>query len=73
MLQPIRRYFIKVIGAGSGEDIYFWKSKGLSDESINSITTSNYINTPEWSYYGSKIRVKFNGSCVKQDKITDPH
>ena len=25
---------------------------------------------PELSYFGNKIRVKFNGSCLKQDKIT---
>ena len=40
---------------------------------INSITASNYSITPELSYYGSKIRVKFNGSCLKQDKITFNH
>ena len=26
------RYFQRVAGVGSGNDIYFWKSKGLSDE-----------------------------------------
>ena len=45
----------------------------MSDESINSITASNYSITPELSYYGSKIRVKFNESCLKQDKITYTH
>ena len=43
----------------------FGKSKGLFDESINSITAFNYNITPELSYYGSKIRVKFNGICLK--------
>ena len=38
----------------------------MSDEKINSITPSNYSITPELSYYGSKIRVKFNGNCLKQ-------
>ena len=42
----------------------------MSDEKINSITTSNYSITPELDYYGSKIRVKFSGSCLKQDKTT---
>ena len=41
----------------------------MRNESINSITASNYSVTLELSYYGSKIRVKFNGSCLKQDKI----
>ena len=45
----------------------------MSDERITSITTSNYSITPELSYFGNKIRVKFNGSCLKQDKITYTH
>ena len=35
------RYFKKISGVGNGKYIYFQKSKGLSDEIINSITTSN--------------------------------
>ena len=69
LFQPIYRYFKRVAVVGPGNYIYFWKSKGLSDEMINSITTSNYSITPELSYYGSKIRVKFNGSSLKQDKL----
>ena len=42
----------------------------MSDESINSITASNVSITPGFSYYGNKVRVKFNGSWLKQDKIT---
>ena len=34
---------------------------------------SNNSITPKLSYYGSKLRVKFNGSCLKQDKITYTH
>ena len=45
----------------------------MSDERINSITASNYSITPELSYYSSKIRLIFNGSCLKQDKITYTH
>ena len=44
------RYFKKIIGVGSGDYIYFWKSKGLSDESIKPIITSDYIITAEFSY-----------------------
>ena len=29
--------------------------------------------TPQLSYYGTKTRVKFNGSCLKQDSITFNH
>ena len=46
---------------------------GLSDERLNSNTASNYKITPELSYYGTKIRVDFNGSCLKQDKVTYNH
>ena len=73
VFQPINRYFKSIIGVGNGEYIYFWKSKGLSDKSINCIATSNYSITPSLDYLGAKIRVKFNGSCLKQDKITYTH
>ena len=53
--------------------IYYWKSRGLSDERINSIKTSDYGNTPNLSYYGTKIRVELNGSCLKQDKAIFDH
>ena len=62
-----------IIGVCSGEYIYFWKSEGLSDERINSITASNYSITQELSCFGNKIRVKFNGSGLKQDKIPNSH
>ena len=67
------RYFKRIAGVGSGNYIYFCKSKGLSDERINSITTSNNSITPELSHYDTKTRVKFNGDCLKQDKATYSH
>ena len=67
------RYLKSTASVDSGNYIYFWKSKGLSDEKIDSITESNYINTPELSHYGAKVRVKFIGSCLKQDKATHNH
>ena len=43
----------------------------MSDEKINSIKTSDYGLTPYLDYYDTnKIRVKFNGSCLKQDLST---
>ena len=45
----------------------------MSDKRINSIAASNYSITPELSYYNSKIKVKFNGSCFKPDKVTYNH
>ena len=32
VFQPMYRYFKRVAGVGTGNYIYFWKSKGLSDE-----------------------------------------
>ena len=68
------RYFKIIDGVGNGSHIYYWKSKGFSDEGINSITASNYCVIPDIDYYyGTKITVKFNGICLKQDKITYTH
>ena len=69
----MQKCFKRVAGVGSGNYIYFWKSKGLSAERINSIAISNYSITSELSYYGSKTKVKFSGSCVRQDKATNNH
>ena len=46
---------------------------GLSHKRFNSNTSSNYKITPELSYHDTKIRVKFNGSSLKQDKVTYSH
>ena len=48
----------------------FEKFKGFSVGRINSVTAFNYSITPELSYYGRKIRVKFSGGYLKLDKIT---
>ena len=46
VFQPMYRYFKRIAGVGTGDYLYFLKSKGLSDERIDSITTSNYSITP---------------------------
>ena len=73
VFQPIYRYFRKIIGVGSGNYIYFWKSMGLSNKRLNSNTASNYTITPELSFYGTKTRVEFNGSCLKHGKVIYDH
>ena len=45
--------------------ILSWKSKGLSDESIKSRTTSNKMLNPSLTYIGNKIRVKINRDSLK--------
>ena len=73
VFQPMYRYFEWIAGAGNGNYIYYWQSKGLPDERIDSIKTANHSITPFLDYYGTKTRVEFNGSCLKQDKITFDH
>ena len=67
----MQRYF-KTVDAGN-RNILSWKSKGLSDESIKALTTSNRILNPSLNYVGNKARVKFSGDCLKQEKITFNH
>ena len=70
VFQPINKYF-KVIT--NTDYISSWKSKGLSAESIKPPTTSDNSLTPALNYYGTKTRVKFTGSCLKQSKISYNH
>ena len=74
----MKKYLKRIAGVNSGNYIYynyinFWKSKGFSNEAINSNTASNHSITPELSFYGTKTRVEFNGSCLKQNKVTYNH
>ena len=57
VFQPMYRYFKRVIGVGSGNYIYFGKSKELSDENITAPTTSYYSLNPQLSYFGTKTKV----------------
>ena len=73
VFQPVYRYLKIIAGVGNVSYIYYWQSKGLSDEKINSIKTPNHSITPNLDYYGTKTRVEFNGSCLKQDSVTFNH
>ena len=70
VFQAKTRYF-KVIT--NTDYISLWKSKGLSAESIKPPTTSDNSLTPALSYYKTKTKVKFTGSCLKQPKISYTH
>ena len=67
---PMYRYFKMITNT---DYISLWKSKGLSDESIEPPTTSDNSLTPALNSYGTKTRVKFTGSCLKQSKILYNH
>ena len=68
--QPVQRYF-KLITIT--KHVAEWKSKGLFDESIKPFTTSDNSLAPVIIYYGYKIRLKFNGSVLRQPKVTYTH
>ena len=70
IFQPVHRYF-KIIA--NTRYISEWISKRLSDESGEPPTTSNNGLTPLIDNYGYKIRLKFNGSCLRQPKVTYTH
>ena len=45
----------------------------MSNEKISSITTSNYNQAPSLAYDNVRIKLKFVGALLKQDKITCNH
>ena len=71
VFQPMYRYFKRIADAGNGDYIYYWQSKGLSDERINSIKTFNHSITPNLDYYVVKTRVEFNEGCLREDSKQD--
>ena len=66
----MNQYFKKI---GNTEKITSWESKGLSHEIIKPTSTSNNRLAPSLDYSINKTKVKFNGSCLKQNKITYTH
>ena len=71
VFQPIQRYFKHFTANDS--NIWSWKSIGLSDESIKARPKSNKILNSSLDYVGNKIRVKFNGDCLKQERLDFSH
>ena len=69
----MNRYLERMVSVGNGNYIYYWQSKEFSDEKINSIKTLNHSITPNLDYYGTEIRVEFNGSCLIQDGVAFNH
>ena len=70
IFQSVHKY-IKIIA----NTIYIskWKSKGLPDESIKPFVTSDNSLTPLIDYYDYNIRLKFNGSILRQPKVSYTH
>ena len=75
VFQPIVRYF-KILP--STNYVLSWKSKGLSAKTIKSHTTSpltasDYNLIPTLSYSGTKTKLNFTGSYLKQDQFSYTH
>ena len=70
IFQPMTKY-LKLIS--NTDFVSSWKSKGLSSESIKPPPVSNNLFNPSLSYFGTEIRVKFNGNCLIQSKISYTH
>ena len=75
VFRPIVRYF-KILP--NTNYVLLWKSKELSAETIKSHTTSpltasDYNLMPTLSHSGTKTKLKFTGSYLKQDQISYTH
>ena len=68
VFQAMYRYFKRVSDVGIGNYIYFWKSKGQSDENVIAPTTTDYKLNPQLSYFGTKIRVEFSGNKLSETR-----
>ena len=67
VFQPVYKYFERV-GSESSPS----KSKGLSNEKIDSVTTSN-CQVSKLVDNNARIKVKFHGDLSKQNKVTYSH
>ena len=70
---PMEKYFKLNSVVGVIDRMLSWQSKELSNESIKPPTTSNNSLNPRLSYNGTKMKVQFTGSCLKQLKFTFTH
>ena len=64
VLQAMYKYFKRVIDSTDNTVyVYYWQSKGLSNEKINATnTSSNHDEAPILEYEGAGIRLKFKRS-----------
>ena len=70
---PVGKYFKLNSVVGVTDHVLSWQYKGISNESIKPPTTSNNSLTSELNYYGTKTKVQFTESCLKQPKFTFTH
>ena len=63
---PMGKYFKLNSVVNTADYVLSWQSKGISNESIKLTATSDSSLNPELNYCGTKTRVKFTKSCLKQ-------
>ena len=71
-VQPVCRYF-KTFTENDSTFISSWESKGLPNGKIGSTKTSNYDQSPRLVYDNTRIKLKFSGDLLKQNKVTRNH
>ena len=69
----MRKYFKLNLGINFINRVLSRQSKGVSNESIKPPTTSDNSLNSKLSYYGTKTRVQFTRSCLKQPNFTFTH
>ena len=62
----MRKYFKLNSVVGITDYVLWWQSKGILYLSIKPFTTSNNSLNPRLQFYGTKVRVQFTKSCLKQ-------
>ena len=67
------KYFKLSSVAGAADYVLLWQSKGLSNGSIKPPTTSDNSLTPELNFYGTKTKIKFTRSCLKESSHIFTH
>ena len=71
VFQPVSRYFKTVANTSK---VTAWESKGLSNEGIKPPSTFDNSLKPGLSYFdNSRIRIIFNGNCLRPKIITFTH
>ena len=75
MVYKISQYFNKCVDIFRLTVLIIFHHGHLKDsyESIKLPSAPNNFLTPSLNYLGTKIRVNFSGSCLKQDKVTYSH
>ena len=68
VFQPVLRYFTL-----NSNCITKWKSKGLSNEILEVVSTTRNTLTPSVSYYGDKVKLRFTGSFLQQKQLHTGH